>query len=329
MSTNGTRMSANLIKQRRGKVSTGQLDILLDFLEQHADFATGRITSTFTSQLRDQFWDELALSLNSGDVGPKKEVVKWKKTFSDWKCAVKAKAGRIRGTRRARTNTQNKTVEVLTPQEERLINLVGFAEWGFEDENGQEIDDDDDDEIQEILPSTKEEMNHEDPKHNPTIVLVQCADDNVYKVVETDASNPANSNGEEHSDGVLEENGFATTSETSITQRLEEGTSKAVQNHMVASTNTNRSSNSKAFTFNRNRLFNGNKPYNRSNLPPSNSNAQKQNKLNELSMSLSRMVTAEQRKAAAQERMAAAEERKAAAMESLLAVFTQFLNNQI
>lgn len=95
--------------RRRVRTSAKQFELILDFMERHPNLATSQLDSSYTLRDRKREWAEFAHFLNSRDLGVHKDADKWRKTWFDWKCNVRAKARSASGKKS------------LTPLEERLV----------------------------------------------------------------------------------------------------------------------------------------------------------------------------------------------------------------
>lgn len=58
-------------------VSYEQMKVLLDFMSQHVDFATGSLRSLEGRHTARQLWRDLTLILNNCRAGARKTVEKW------------------------------------------------------------------------------------------------------------------------------------------------------------------------------------------------------------------------------------------------------------
>lgn len=102
--------------RRCARTSAKQFELILDFMERHPKLAMSQLDSSYTIRDRKREWAQLAHYLNSRRLGIQKDVDKWRKTWFDWKCNVRAKA---------RSASGKKT---LSPLEERLIAITGLLD---------------------------------------------------------------------------------------------------------------------------------------------------------------------------------------------------------
>lgn len=103
--------------RRRVRTSARQFELILDFMERHPNLATSQLDSGYTVRDRKREWAQFAHFLNSHDhlpAGVHKDADKWRKTWFDWKCNVRAKIRSASGKKS------------LTPLEERLIAVTGM-----------------------------------------------------------------------------------------------------------------------------------------------------------------------------------------------------------
>ncbi|XP_077487270.1 uncharacterized protein LOC144098463 isoform X2 [Amblyomma americanum] len=102
--------------RQRIRTSAKQFELILDFMEVHPNLATSQVHSSYTAKDRKREWAEFAHFLNSHRLGIHKDSDKWRKTWFDWKCNVRAKM---------RSAAGKKT---LSPLEERLIAVTGLLD---------------------------------------------------------------------------------------------------------------------------------------------------------------------------------------------------------
>lgn len=154
--------------RRRVRTSAKQFELILDFMEQHPKLATSQLDSHYTVRDRKREWTQFAKFLNAHDLGVRKDADKWRKTWFDWKCNVRAKVRSASG------------MKSLTPLEKRLIAVTGlmdaddvaaarregpsYAEMVYEIEDeppkfsaagtsGHTVDDEDDGRAESVLPT--------------------------------------------------------------------------------------------------------------------------------------------------------------------------------
>ncbi|XP_049528355.1 uncharacterized protein LOC125939707 [Dermacentor silvarum] len=101
-------------KRRACRTSARQFELMLDYLERHPYMVSTRFPASLS--VRERHWQRLAERLNSEELNPPKGMDRWKKTWFDWKCNVRAKA---------RSASGKKT---LSPLEERLIAITGLLD---------------------------------------------------------------------------------------------------------------------------------------------------------------------------------------------------------
>lgn len=103
--------------RRRVRTSARQFELILDFMERHPNLATSQLHSGYTVRDRKREWAQFARFLNSHDhlpAGVHKDADRWRKTWFDWKCNVRAKLRSASGKKS------------LTPLEERLVAVTGM-----------------------------------------------------------------------------------------------------------------------------------------------------------------------------------------------------------
>ncbi|XP_064478435.1 myb-related transcription factor, partner of profilin-like [Ornithodoros turicata] len=96
---------------------------MLNYISEHRNLFTGGLSAGYTSQDRNKEWCELAARLNASG-GAVKPVERWRKTWTDWKSATKAKAARISQHTRG-TGGGPPPKESLSELEERLTSMIG------------------------------------------------------------------------------------------------------------------------------------------------------------------------------------------------------------
>ncbi|XP_064471093.1 uncharacterized protein LOC135385599 [Ornithodoros turicata] len=107
---------------RASRPTSEQFHIVLDYVGEPGNLFTGGLSAGYTSQDRNREWCELATRLNASG-GAVKLVERWRKTWTNWKSATKAKAARIsRHTRETGKGPPPK--ESLSELEERLASVI-------------------------------------------------------------------------------------------------------------------------------------------------------------------------------------------------------------
>ncbi|XP_035224571.1 uncharacterized protein LOC118197172 [Stegodyphus dumicola] len=110
---------------QRSIMTKPQQQMILQYMEKHPDLFRGKITKEFTPQMKLEMWEDLATLLN--ERGPcVKTTEKWRRTFIDWKCAVKKKAAEIAAVEK-QTAGRPVSVKELSDDEMRLVNLMNNA----------------------------------------------------------------------------------------------------------------------------------------------------------------------------------------------------------
>lgn len=102
--------------RRRARTSAKHFELMLDFMEQHPNLAMSQLDSSYTVKDRKREWGEFAQYLNSRPLGMQKDTDKWRKTWFDWKCNVRAKARSAAGKKS------------LSPLEKRLIAITDLLD---------------------------------------------------------------------------------------------------------------------------------------------------------------------------------------------------------
>ncbi|KAK4882302.1 hypothetical protein RN001_005621 [Aquatica leii] len=69
------------------KITAVQKENLISFMEDHSDFAEGKLLGVDGRKVRAALWEILATQLNSCD-GPKKSTTKWQRVWIDLKNKV-------------------------------------------------------------------------------------------------------------------------------------------------------------------------------------------------------------------------------------------------
>ncbi|GBP06349.1 hypothetical protein EVAR_4513_1 [Eumeta japonica] len=106
------------------RVTTEQLERLIDFLENNEDLALGHCRTKEGRQRNKKLWDEVALLLNSLGNGATKDGALWSKYWSDYKNRLKNK---IRSLSAAAQKTGGAPLLLkFTPLEERCRRILGM-----------------------------------------------------------------------------------------------------------------------------------------------------------------------------------------------------------
>lgn len=114
---------------RQTRATTLQFTVLLEFMREHEDFAFGRLAGPEGRNESDRLWEKVTSILNAEN-GPQKSAAKWQRTWIDWKCSTRSKAGKSRSDRRrAATMTMSEAIADtlkcpaanLSPLEEKLL----------------------------------------------------------------------------------------------------------------------------------------------------------------------------------------------------------------
>ncbi|KAL4707372.1 hypothetical protein ACJJTC_010665 [Scirpophaga incertulas] len=105
-------------------VTIRQLELLLDFMQEHTDLALGRVRSKEGRALSQRLWAKLADILN-GDAPENsfRSAKEWNKFYTDYKCRVKAKARKLALSQR-KTGGGGADAPPLTALEERLCGII-------------------------------------------------------------------------------------------------------------------------------------------------------------------------------------------------------------
>nr|CAH7722713.1 unnamed protein product [Callosobruchus chinensis] len=107
------------------RVSTTQLEGLIQFLEGHPQLAKGAIGFGGRSkETIDRKWEEVADVLNAPPAGAHKTGERWKRYWIDLKYRVKTRAARIREDA-TRTGGGPPSVEDLSAWDKRVLAILG------------------------------------------------------------------------------------------------------------------------------------------------------------------------------------------------------------
>ncbi|XP_063545929.1 uncharacterized protein LOC134753896 [Cydia strobilella] len=103
-------------------VAYEQVKLMLDFMGQHVDFATGQLRSLEARHVSKRLWSELTQTLNSCR-GTRKNMDGWSRYWSDFKNKLKNKV-RIMN-KRKRLGSIDKGIRPLTKLEKRAVVILG------------------------------------------------------------------------------------------------------------------------------------------------------------------------------------------------------------
>ncbi|CAH1104567.1 unnamed protein product [Psylliodes chrysocephalus] len=105
------------------KIKEEHLEVLVDFMENHYDFATGRLSTNNAKDEYQQLWLNLTIRLNSLGLGERTRK-KWQKTWTDYKCSLKRKVTEIK---RAQEDTSGgpEMKKQLNNLEMRILSALG------------------------------------------------------------------------------------------------------------------------------------------------------------------------------------------------------------
>ncbi|XP_073948265.1 uncharacterized protein [Choristoneura fumiferana] len=104
-------------------VSYEQMKVMLDFMSQHVDFATGSLRSLEGRHTARQLWRDLTLILNNCQTGARKTVEKWSNYWSDFKNKLKNKVRLLK--ERSSHGSPEKRIRALTKMEKRALIILG------------------------------------------------------------------------------------------------------------------------------------------------------------------------------------------------------------
>ncbi|XP_046384987.1 uncharacterized protein LOC124155316 [Ischnura elegans] len=107
---------------KRGRASSRQLDILVEFMAQHREFASGRFLSANGKVANEEMWRRVADILNELP-GPSKAGSDWRKCWTDLKCNVRGRASKAKAARGATGN--NTTMVDLSQMDVKVLNIIG------------------------------------------------------------------------------------------------------------------------------------------------------------------------------------------------------------
>ncbi|XP_049302065.1 uncharacterized protein LOC125775464 [Bactrocera dorsalis] len=117
---NGQKMEHSKNKQ----TNPTQFEILINFMNTHSELSKGQLKTVDAKNAANNLWKELVCDLNAAGP-PSRDVLKWKKVWSDYKTHLKAKMGRnkvsISGTGGGPPSHCS-----LTPLEEQVSELLAM-----------------------------------------------------------------------------------------------------------------------------------------------------------------------------------------------------------
>ncbi|CAH1101479.1 unnamed protein product [Psylliodes chrysocephalus] len=105
------------------KIKEEHMEVLIDFMETHNDFATGRLSTNNAKEKYKLLWTELTIRLNSLGLGERTKE-KWQKTWTDYKCNLKKKASEIKNAQEG-TGGGPELKKQLSNMEMRVLSLLG------------------------------------------------------------------------------------------------------------------------------------------------------------------------------------------------------------
>ncbi|XP_067207126.1 uncharacterized protein [Linepithema humile] len=109
----------------RKKTTLEQRQIMIQFMEEHPDFAQNRIQGPEARKQTAHLWEQLANELNCCGYGATKSTEKWMKSWRDWRLDVKSKASKLRNYQKG-TGGGGPSPASLQETEKRLIALMGI-----------------------------------------------------------------------------------------------------------------------------------------------------------------------------------------------------------
>ncbi|XP_018371764.1 PREDICTED: uncharacterized protein LOC108766768, partial [Trachymyrmex cornetzi] len=113
----------NLHKKKRGaNITSEQKTLLIEYMNKHPELVKGKLTSSFTLKDSIRLWNEISEIFNSIN-GAKKEWKDWRKCWHDFQSRIKKKHILIKQSR-ATTGGGEQNAEVLTEQEEQVLNIM-------------------------------------------------------------------------------------------------------------------------------------------------------------------------------------------------------------
>ncbi|XP_063902370.1 uncharacterized protein LOC135122019 [Zophobas morio] len=130
----------NKKRKRSPKTTAEQFSLYIEKLENNINFRENAFHPGEDTDYIKSVWQNLTELLNSSG-GPKKNYKEWKKTFSNWKTSVRAKARAIKASQKE-TGNDGEPEAPLTKLEIRLLNATGnivvngldIPELGLEEE---------------------------------------------------------------------------------------------------------------------------------------------------------------------------------------------------
>ncbi|KAJ8912720.1 hypothetical protein NQ315_012274, partial [Exocentrus adspersus] len=121
------RTYANLVTHSNFKVKGEHWEVLIEYMENHKDFACGRVTAINARETYKKRWTELCTKLNSLGHGVR-PVEKWQKCWADYKSNLKKKAALIRNARE-QTGGGPELEDKLNNLELRVLQVMGQTSY--------------------------------------------------------------------------------------------------------------------------------------------------------------------------------------------------------
>ncbi|XP_046407106.1 uncharacterized protein LOC124171811 isoform X1 [Ischnura elegans] len=112
------------IRKRATRVRENQINVLINYMVDHRDFACGRFQGPQGKVTAERQWQQLAEILE--DHGPKKSAEQWKKVWKDLKGKARAKNAKINA-ERGRTGNFAVDPQKLTDVDEKVLGIIGVC----------------------------------------------------------------------------------------------------------------------------------------------------------------------------------------------------------
>lgn len=113
----------NVIKKSRAPKATNvQIDFLLNYMEDHNAFATGKLLGARGKAAHDAQWQQLTIKLNNLN-GPSKTMDAWKKLWCDQRNQARARAAKSKVQQRL-TGNIGKQIEIKD-SDLRILSIIG------------------------------------------------------------------------------------------------------------------------------------------------------------------------------------------------------------
>ncbi|XP_072935366.1 uncharacterized protein [Epargyreus clarus] len=106
-------------------VSFDQVKAIVDFMEQHVEFAEGSLRTLEARHTSKKLWTELTRILNSSRAGTKKTADGWSRYWSDFKNKLKNKVNMLKKVKRLGSTAAKKQIRPLTKLEKRALVILG------------------------------------------------------------------------------------------------------------------------------------------------------------------------------------------------------------